>query len=183
MKTSVKLSAAVLTVGLLAGCAGPNQRVDNENLFCAVAGGVAGGVVTGAVMDGGTSAAGGAAAGAMLALLLCPHEEAVAAPVEVAAVCPEEVPPGALTDENGCAFATDGDGVVDGVDMCANTPEGIEVDRVGCPLDDDRDAVPNYLDLCPATPLGTFVDTDGGPLSGQTLLSLEGVNLAYVKAV
>ncbi|MBE0439973.1 MAG: OmpA family protein [Gammaproteobacteria bacterium] len=183
MKTSVKLSAAVLTAGLLAGCAGPNQRVDNENLFCALAGGLAGGVVTGAVMDGGSGAVGGAAVGALAGLLLCPHEEAVAAPVETVAVCPEEVPPGALTDANGCAFDSDGDGVVDGVDMCANTPEGVSVDRVGCPLDSDRDAVPDYLDLCPATPLGTIVDTDGCPLSGQKLLSLEGVNFAYDKAV
>jgi OOP family OmpA-OmpF porin len=183
MKTSVKLSAAVLTAGLLAGCAGPNQRVDNENLFCAIAGGLAGGAVTGAVMDGGSATIGGAAVGALAGLLLCPHEEAVAAPVEVAAVCPEEVPPGALTDANGCAFDSDGDGVVDGVDMCANTPEGVEVDRVGCPLDSDRDAVPDYLDLCPATPLGTIVDTDGCPLSGQNLLSLTGVNFDYNKAV
>lgn len=184
MKTSVRLSAAVLTVGLLAGCAGPNQRVDNENLFCAIAGGLAGGVVTGAVMNGGSAAVGGAAVGAVGGLLLCPHDEAVvAAPVEVTAVCPEEVPPGALTDANGCAFDSDGDGVVDGVDMCRNTPEGVEVDRVGCPLDSDRDAVPDYLDLCPATPLGTIVDTDGCPLSGQKLLSLEGVNFAYDKAV
>lgn len=182
MKTSVKLSAAVLAAGILAGCAGPNQRVDNENLFCAIAGGLAGGAVTGLAVDGGTGVIGGAAVGAVAGLILCPHEEA-AAPVEVVAQCPEAVPPGALTDANGCAYDTDGDGVVDGIDMCANTPEGVAVDRVGCPLDSDKDAVPDYLDLCPSTPLGTIVDTDGCPLSGQNLLSLTGVNFDYNKAV
>jgi OOP family OmpA-OmpF porin len=183
MKTSVKLSAAVLAAGILAGCAGPNQRVDNENLFCAIAGGLAGGAVTAMAVEGGSGVVGGAAVGAVAGLILCPHEEAVAAPVEVVTQCPEPAPAGALKDENGCAFDTDGDGVVDGIDMCANTPAGVAVDRVGCPLDSDKDAVPDYLDLCPSTPLGTIVDTDGCPLSGQNLLSLTGVNFDYNKAV
>jgi OOP family OmpA-OmpF porin len=182
MKTSVKLSVAVLTAGLLAGCAGPNQRVDNENLFCAIAGGIAGGAATALAVEGGTAAVGGAAVGAMGGLILCSHGEEAAAPVAEVA-CPTEVPPGALTDENGCAFDSDADGVVDGVDMCRDTPEGVAVDRVGCPIDSDRDAVADYLDLCPSTPLGTIVDSDGCPLSGQKLLSLTGVNFAYDKAV
>lgn len=180
MKTSVKLAAAALAASVLAGCAGPNQRVDNENLFCAIAGGVAGGVATGAIIEG-SAALGGAAAGAVGGLLLCSHE-AEAAPVEVV-TCPTEVPAGALTDANGCAFDSDMDGVVDGIDMCQMTPEGVAVDSVGCALDSDKDAVPDYLDLCPATPLGTIVDKDGCPLSGQNLLSLTGVNFDTNKSV
>lgn len=183
MKASVKLTAAVMVAGLMAGCAGPNQTVNNNNLFCAIAGGLAGGAVTSAVVDGGSAAVGGAAVGAALALLICPQEEVAAEPVAVAAVCADVPPPGALLDAQGCAFDSDGDGVVDGIDMCADTPAGVVVDRVGCPLDDDKDGVPNYLDLCPATPLGTIVDTDGCPLAGETILSLTGVNFDFNKAV
>ena len=41
---------------------------------------------------------------------------------------------------------SDGDLVVDFVDLCAKTPEGVLVDMFGCPLDKDLDGVPNYLD-------------------------------------
>ena len=58
---------------------------------------------------------------------------------------------------------TDGDGVPDNHDDCANTPEGIEVDSHGCPMDSDNDSVPDYLDKCPNTPLGMPVNADGCP--------------------
>jgi len=176
MKSIVKLSAVVLAASLLAACAGPSKQVDQNNLFCAIAGGLAGGAVTGLAVDGG--AAGGAVAGAMLALLLCPQDEVAAEPVAATAVCAEEPTAGALLDAQGCAFDTDNDGVLDGIDMCADTPEGVKVDRVGCPLDTDKDGVADYQDLCPATPLGTIVDTDGCPLPGQVVFSLSGVNFA-----
>lgn len=179
-----KLLGVVLAIALLAGCAGPNQRTNNNNLFCAIAGGLVGGATAAAVADGGASAVGGAAVGAMLALLLCQDGDEVEEPMAVAVTaCPTDVPAGALMDAQGCAFDSDGDGVVDGVDLCANTPAGISVDRVGCALDSDRDAVPDYLDLCPSTPLGTIVDSDGCPLPGQNLLSLTGVNFDTNKSV
>ncbi|MDC9724302.1 MAG: OmpA family protein [Gammaproteobacteria bacterium] len=190
MNISVKLSALVLAVSLLAGCAGPNQRVNNTNMFCAIAGGLAGGVLAGAVTNGDDdndngAALGGAVAGAMLALLVCPNEDdtVAAEPMVETAVCAEVPPAGALLDAQGCAFDSDNDGVVDGVDMCADTPEGVKVDRVGCPLDSDKDGVEDYQDMCPATPLGTIVDTDGCPLPGTKLLSLTGVNFATDKSV
>jgi len=187
MKASVKLSALVLAASLLAGCAGPSKQVDQNNLFCAIAGGLAGGALAGAVVGGdngnGNAAVGGAVAGAMLALLICPQDEVAAEPIAEAAVCAEVPPAGALLDAQGCAFDSDNDGVVDGVDMCADTPEGVKVDRVGCPLDSDKDGVADYQDMCPATPLGTIVDTDGCPLPGEKLLSLTGVNFATNKAV
>jgi len=182
MKSLVKLSAVVLAASLLAACAGPSKQADQNNLFCAIAGGLAGGAVTGLAVDGG--AAGGAVAGAMLALLICPQDEVAAAePVAATAVCAEEPTAGALLDAQGCSFDSDNDGVLDGIDMCADTPEGVKVDRVGCPLDSDKDGVADYQDLCPATPLGTIVDTDGCPLPGEKLLSLTGVNFATNKAV
>lgn len=45
----------------------------------------------------------------------------------------------------------DGDGVLDSMDRCPNTPAGVEVDNRGCPLDDDGDGVYNYMDECPGT--------------------------------
>lgn len=181
MRLSGKFLTVAFMVALLAGCAGPNQRQANTNLFCAVGGALVGGAATAAVADGGTATAGGAAVGAMLALLLCP-QEAEAEPMMEEPVCPVAPPPGALTDENGCAFDSDGDGVYDGIDLCRHTPEGVTVDRVGCPIDSDNDAVADYLDLCPGTPKGTIVDQDGCPLPGENLLSLTGVNFEFDKA-
>lgn len=180
MKISTKLTAVVLAAGLLAGCAGPNQKTSDNYLLCAIAGGLVGGVATNVAADGAGVA--GAAVGAALALILCPTEEAVAA-VEAAPVCTAVPPAGALLDAQGCAFDSDADGVVDGIDMCANTPSGVTVDRVGCPLDTDKDGVADFEDMCPSTPLGTIVDTTGCPLAGEKLLSLTGVNFATNKAI
>ncbi|MDD4644418.1 MAG: OmpA family protein [Bacteroidales bacterium] len=43
----------------------------------------------------------------------------------------------------------DGDGVVDKLDKCPNTPAGVPVDPEGCPLDTDKDGVLDYQDECP----------------------------------
>tara|TARA_R110002096_G_scaffold421442_4_gene627150 strand:+ start:8325 stop:10106 length:1782 start_codon:yes stop_codon:yes gene_type:complete len=40
----------------------------------------------------------------------------------------------------------DGDGVIDLVDLCPNTPKNIAVDSTGCPIDSDGDGVPDYKD-------------------------------------
>ncbi|MEX2380476.1 MAG: DUF6089 family protein, partial [Vicingaceae bacterium] len=40
----------------------------------------------------------------------------------------------------------DGDGVIDLIDACANTPKGIAVDTIGCPVDTDGDGIPDYKD-------------------------------------
>ena len=183
MKISTKLIAAVLAIGLLAGCAGPNKQVQQDNLFCAIAGGLAGGVAAGIAVDGGQAAVASALVGAGLALILCQNDDvAVADETAVAAVCTETSPAGALLDAKGCAFDTDGDGVVDGIDMCAGTPEGVAVDRVGCALDSDKDGVADYQDMSPSTLIGTIVDKTGCPIPGQNILSLSGVNFAFDKA-
>lgn len=59
---------------------------------------------------------------------------------------------------------TDGDGVIDELDKCPDTPAGVKVDSVGCPLDTDKDGVYDYLDKCPDTPAGVKVDSVGCPL-------------------
>ncbi|AFI83538.1 OmpA family protein [Methylophaga nitratireducenticrescens] len=184
MNITVKLTAALLTIGLLAGCAGPNQRAYQDYTLCSALGGAVGGAAIGAAASGGSGAAGGAAVGAMLALLLCPTDEAQAA--ETAAsentMCEHEPVPGALLDAKGCAMDSDNDNVLDGIDMCANTPAGVTVDDVGCPIDSDRDGVADYKDLCPNTPEGVIVDEDGCPIAGQTILSLTGVNFEFDKS-
>ncbi|MCL4279389.1 MAG: OmpA family protein [Ignavibacteriota bacterium] len=64
-------------------------------------------------------------------------------------------------------FDTDGDGVVDSKDMCANTPAGVKVDEFGCPFDSDKDGIPDYLDECSGTPQGAPVDKKGCPLDSD----------------
>jgi OOP family OmpA-OmpF porin len=59
---------------------------------------------------------------------------------------------------------SDGDGILDGIDRCPNTPRGTKVDSVGCPPDSDGDGVPDHLDACPKTPKDAVVDQRGCPL-------------------
>jgi len=187
MKTSIKLAVAVLFASLLAGCAGQPQRTTDANTWlCTAAGALFGGAAMAVASDDSDEAAiGGALVGAVAGMILCPKAAEAEAEEEVMVVeaCATTPPPGALLDANGCAFDTDGDGVVDGVDLCQGTPSGVSVDRVGCPIDTDRDGVADYQDLCPKTPLGTIVDKDGCPLEGHKLLSLTGVNFATNSAV
>ncbi|MDG1237783.1 MAG: DUF6089 family protein [Flavobacteriales bacterium] len=41
---------------------------------------------------------------------------------------------------------SDGDSIVDHIDLCAKTPPNTQVDQFGCPVDDDLDGVPNSFD-------------------------------------
>ena len=59
---------------------------------------------------------------------------------------------------------TDGDGVNDIFDKCANSPSGSTVDDDGCALsqlDSDNDGVSDDIDQCPTTPEGVTVDSEG----------------------
>jgi len=72
---------------------------------------------------------------------------------------------------------SDGDGVVDADDKCADTPSGTTVDATGCavveeeepettvPVDTDGDGVVDTLDACPNTPTGTAVGATGCPVT------------------
>lgn len=56
----------------------------------------------------------------------------------------------------------DGDGVVDQLDKCAETPAGVKTDAHGCPLDTDGDGVADYQDKELITPTTCQpVDADG----------------------
>ncbi|EDM23108.1 OmpA family protein [Caminibacter mediatlanticus] len=70
-------------------------------------------------------------------------------------------PAGVKVDANGCPIDSDGDGVADYLDKCPNTPAGVKVNANGCPVDSDGDGVADYLDKCPNTPKGFKVDQNG----------------------
>jgi OOP family OmpA-OmpF porin len=70
-------------------------------------------------------------------------------------------PPETVVDGAGCPLDTDGDGVYDERDQCPDTPAGIAVAETGCPLDSDGDGVADYLDECPETPTGATVNDKG----------------------
>jgi OOP family OmpA-OmpF porin len=177
MKISVKLTAEMLVLGLLSGCA--SHQV-SDRLVCATAGAIAGGLIAGVMNEAESDDVGmGIAAGAAVATLLCPIQDVPEAPA-----CAMEAPEGALLDANGCAFDTDGDGVVDGVDQCPGTPAGVAVDALGCPLDSDGDGVVDIDDKCPGTPAGVTVNSKGCELVvANTIVSLTGVNFETNKAV
>ncbi len=68
---------------------------------------------------------------------------------------------------------SDGDGVLDSIDKCPNTPVGVVVDNLGCPLDSDMDGVANYKDQCPNTPRGARVDSRGCWMIGMINFDLD----------
>lgn len=72
-------------------------------------------------------------------------------------------PPGAQVDSSGCPSDSDSDGVPNGIDRCRNTPLGATVDPTGCPSDSDGDNIADGVDKCPDTAPGVLVDSDGCP--------------------
>ncbi len=78
-----------------------------------------------------------------------------------------DTPTGVMVNGAGCPLDRDGDGVFDELDQCPDTPAGVVVDAIGCPLDSDGDGVYDYLDKCPETPAGLIVDNKGCPLDSD----------------
>lgn len=64
---------------------------------------------------------------------------------------------------------TDGDGVMDGNDMCPGTPKGAKITENGCPEDNDQDGVPDYKDKEPLTQAGAIVDENGLTMTEKML--------------
>ncbi len=89
-------------------------------------------------------------------------------------------PRGWSVDRDGCPLDSDGDGVYDALDQCPNTPMGEKVDKKGCPLDSDHDGVIDSLDKCPNTPMGVKVNKDGCPLEITLRLNFD-TNKAVIK--
>jgi outer membrane protein OmpA-like peptidoglycan-associated protein len=72
-------------------------------------------------------------------------------------------PRGATVNASGCPSDGDRDGVFDGLDRCATTPANTPVDSTGCVRDTDGDRVADNVDRCPNTPAGMPVDANGCP--------------------
>jgi len=147
---------AVLAVVFLTGCAGTRKC---EWYKCALTGaavGAGGGYLIGDKShEEGEGAAFGALIGAVAGAVLCRGEAAVS--------------------------DLDGDGVLDYMDVCPNTPQGAPVDKKGCPLDSDGDGIPDYRDQCPETPAGLKVDETGCAVIAEVkkLFVLEGINFKF----
>lgn len=90
---------------------------------------------------------------------------------------------------------SDGDGVLDPSDACADTPGGAAVDDRGCelpapprpaPRDGDADGITDDIDRCPDTPAGARVDPAGcvvlAFVGARRALVLEGVNFVTGRA-
>jgi OOP family OmpA-OmpF porin len=88
-------------------------------------------------------------------------------------------PRGMEVDAQGCPLDSDGDGVVNNADKCPSTPPGVGVDSSGCPPDSDADGVPDYLDQCPSTPRGATVNEAGCWSLRATMLF--DTNSSYIK--
>jgi outer membrane protein OmpA-like peptidoglycan-associated protein len=73
-------------------------------------------------------------------------------------------PRGATVDARGCPSDSDNDGVYNGLDRCPDTPRGTPVDASGCTRDSDRDGIADNLDRCANTPSGVRVDANGCPV-------------------
>lgn len=56
---------------------------------------------------------------------------------------------------------SDGDGVLNCLDMCPNTPSCATVNEQGCPADTDADGINDGCDLCPDTSAGDPIDANG----------------------
>ena len=78
-----------------------------------------------------------------------------------------DTPAGAMVDATGCPIDSDGDGIYDGLDKCDGSPEGALVDASGCPMDSDNDGVYDGLDKCEDTPVGAIVDASGCPMDSD----------------
>lgn len=72
-------------------------------------------------------------------------------------------PTGARVNGLGCPADSDGDGVANGIDRCSNTAVGAIVDATGCTRDSDDDNIADGIDKCPDSPAGVLVDATGCP--------------------
>ncbi|MEO8038801.1 MAG: OmpA family protein [Betaproteobacteria bacterium] len=186
MKLPTHLSAAVVLLALVSGCASTGSSMkESKNAVvhayktgedskvlqpwvCAVAGAlIAGGLAS---TENRESAAIGAVVGGGLGWWACrsmekplpdADKDGVPDKVDMCADTPE----GTRVTANGCDVNvdTDGDGVPDRNDKCAATAKGAQVDSSGCVVnvDADSDGVVDASDLCPNTPAGAKVMANG----------------------
>lgn len=78
-----------------------------------------------------------------------------------------DTPSGTMVNSKGCNTDSDNDGVVNASDSCPDTAAGIHVNANGCPVDSDADGAADSYDRCPDTPAGIRVDATGCPMDSD----------------
>ena len=130
IKTVIGCAVAVA----VSGCASQMGRPDGSiNPVCALVGGAAGGGIAAAISLAAGPVGAGVFGGAMLGSFLCNQGNhgatqtvattTTAKPVAATPMAPAVVP----------EMDSDGDGVIDRLDRCPNTPAGTKVNANGCP--------------------------------------------------
>lgn len=138
MKHSVFRIAVVSTsIIAMAGCAtqpGAN-RAQPYSPLCALVGGAAAGGTAAALSAAAGPIGAAAFAGIMLGALACTQGTTDVAPVAIAANPPTPAPAPVVAPPVVAAvdLDSDGDGVVDRLDRCPDTPRGTKVNANGCP--------------------------------------------------
>ena len=117
--------ASALSVAV-AGCATqPGKTGDSPNPLCIFAGAVVGGGSAAAATAAAGPIGAGVLVGAVVGNLLCLHRQMAPAAQPIVAAVPAPTPVVELD--------SDGDGVIDRLDRCPDTPAGQKVDANGCP--------------------------------------------------
>jgi OmpA-OmpF porin, OOP family len=119
---------AVLSAALSACSTVPGKDGSHTNPLCMFAGAAVGGGGAAAIAAAAGPIGAGVLIGAVLGSLACTEGAPVVTPVAVAATPPPAVPVPVVAERD-----SDGDGVMDGVDLCPGTPPGTKVDANGCP--------------------------------------------------
>lgn len=68
---------------------------------------------------------------------------------------------------------SDGDGISDDADLCADTPEGYPVNSAGCVVDTDKDGVYDFEDRCPNSLAGVEVNSAGCFIAAKLKLNFK----------
>lgn len=121
------LFASALSVAIT-GCATQPSKTDpNENPLCIFAGAVVGGGSVAAATAAAGPIGAGVLAGAVIGHFLCPRGAPMPVEKPMAAVVSTPMP------TTVAELDSDGDGVIDRLDRCPDTPAGKKVDVNGCP--------------------------------------------------
>ena len=119
---------AVLSTALSACSTVPGKDGSHTNPLCTLAGAAVGGGGAAAIASAAGPIGAGVLIGAVLGSLACNEGPPAATPVAVAATPPPVMPAPVVAE-----LDSDGDGVLDGADLCPGTPPGTKVDANGCP--------------------------------------------------
>jgi OOP family OmpA-OmpF porin len=128
-QNKIALAVVALLSTTLSACSTlPGKDGSHTNPLCTLAGAAVGGGGAAAIASAAGPIGAGVLIGAMLGSLACNESAPAATPVAVAAIPPPAAPAPVVAE-----LDSDGDGVMDGADLCPGTPPGTKVDANGCP--------------------------------------------------